>query len=217
MCHPQTGGPFFPLLTGRRDSQESYFNEANQQIPRPDSNISETLRLFSERGFSEKEAVTLFGAHNIGKIGCEFILQRLSNFKGTGKPDPSVPPDFAVELKRSCNANASSTPLPSRFRNLIESAAGLSYFQIMAPLSPPSSGFDMHYYKSLVMGRGLLYSDQQLMADPMTAWLVTVLASDDGSTFKWEFAKAMLKISNLGVLTGSQGEIRSRCSFPNSH
>jgi len=67
------------------------------------------------------------------------------------------------------------------------------------------------------MEQGLLYSEQQLMADPVTAWLGTVLASDDGSTFKWEFAKAMLKMSNLGVRTSSQGEVRVRCSIPNCH
>ena len=57
----QSGGPFFPILTGRRDSQVSYYDEANQQIPRPDSNITEMLDLFSQKGFNEKEIVSLLG------------------------------------------------------------------------------------------------------------------------------------------------------------
>lgn len=211
-----SGGPFFPILTGRRDSQASYFHEANQQIPRPDSNITETLNLFSQKGFNEKEIVSLLGAHNIGKIGCEFIQRRFSNFKGTGEPDPTIPAEFLVELKRICNSNASPSPSPSRLRNLIESASGLPYHQSLVPFIFSGSGFDSHYYKGLLMGRGLLYADQQLMADPRTAKLVEVFASDDGSTFRREFSKSMLKMSNLAYLTGSQGEVRTRCSLPNS-
>ncbi|XP_021730743.1 peroxidase A2-like [Chenopodium quinoa] len=211
-----SGGPFFPILTGRRDSQASYYDEANQQIPRPDSNITEMLDLFSQKGFNEKEIVSLLGAHNIGKIGCEFIQRRLSNFKGTGEPDPTIPADFLLELKRICNADASPSPSPSRLRNLIESASGLPFHQSLAPFIFSGSGFDAHYYKGLIMGRGLLYADQQLMADPRTAKLVEVFASDDGSTFRREFSKSMLKMSNLAFLTGSQGEVRTRCSLPNN-
>lgn len=158
----------------------------------------------------------LEGAHNIGKIGCEFIQSRFSNFKGSGEPDPTIPEDFLLELKRICNPNASPSPSPSRLRNLIESASGLPFHQSLAPFIFSGSGFDSHYYKGLLMGRGLLYVDQQLMADPRTAKLVEVFASDDGSTFRREFSKSMLMMSNLVYLTGSQGEVRTRCSLPNS-
>lgn len=57
----QSGGPFFPVLTGRKDSLASYFDEANEQIPSPDSNVTEMLSLFSQRGFNEKEIVSLLG------------------------------------------------------------------------------------------------------------------------------------------------------------
>ncbi|KAK9937469.1 hypothetical protein M0R45_014256 [Rubus argutus] len=70
------GGPFYPVLTGRRDSTQSYFDEALAEIPKPDDNITQTLHLFSLRGFSDRETVALLGAHNIGKIGCEFIDSR---------------------------------------------------------------------------------------------------------------------------------------------
>lgn len=155
------------------------------------------------------------GAHNIGKIGCEFIQKRLSNFRGTGNPDTSIPAEFLAELKRICNSNASPSPSPSRLRNLMESATGLPSLQSLAPFIFSGSGFDSHYYKGVLMGRGLLYADQQLMADPTTAKLVEVFASDDGLTFRREFSKSMLKMSNLGFLTGSQGEVRTRCSLPN--
>lgn len=87
----------------------------------------------------------------------------------------------------------------------------MSYFQELSPSLSSEGGFDTHYYKSLLSGRGLLYADQQLMADEKTARLVKGYASDDGSTFRMDFARAMVKLSALEVLTGSQGQIRERC------
>ena len=57
----QVGGPFYPVFTGRRDSIQSYYNEAIAEIPKPDGNITETLHLFSLKGFDEKETVSLLG------------------------------------------------------------------------------------------------------------------------------------------------------------
>ncbi|CAO2824270.1 unnamed protein product [Amaranthus hypochondriacus] len=212
-----SGGPFFPVLTGRKDSLASYFDEANEQIPSPDSNVTEMLNLFSQRGFNEKEIVSLLGGHNIGKISCDFIQKRFSNFKGTGSPDPTIPAEFLLELKRICNSDASPTPSPSRLKNLIESSTGWPFSQSLASFIFSGSGFDSHYYKRLLMGRGLLYVDQQLMADYKTAKLVEVFASDDGSTFRREFSKSMLKMSNLGSLTDYHGEVRTTCSLRNSN
>lgn len=64
------------------------------------------------------------------------------------------------------------------------------------------------------MGRGLLFADQQLMAEEKTARLVRAYASDDGTTFRMDFARALMKMSSLGVLTGSQGQVRRNCSLP---
>lgn len=64
------------------------------------------------------------------------------------------------------------------------------------------------------MGRGILFADQQLMAEEKTASLVRVYASDDGSAFRSDFAQVMVKMSNLNVLTGSQGGVRLNCSLP---
>lgn len=211
------GGPYYPVLTGRRDSKESFFDEAMVDIPRPNGNISEILRLFSLRGFDERETVALLGGHNIGRIGCEFIRLRLSNFMGTGLPDPTVPPDFLEELKRKCPDNNST--INNMFsehtgRGLSESA--ISYFQGLSAFSSVAASFDNHYYKTLMRGRGLLFADQQLMANEKTAAAVTDYAFDDGTIFRTEFAHAMAKMSNIGVLTGSKGEVRHSCSHLNS-
>ncbi|XP_070023544.1 putative Peroxidase 48 isoform X1 [Nicotiana sylvestris] len=91
------GGLYYPVLMGRRDSKESFFDETMAEIPRPNGNITETLRLFSLRGFDERETVALLGGHNIGKIGCEFIQLRFSNFMGT-----AIPSGFLEELMQKC-------------------------------------------------------------------------------------------------------------------
>lgn len=149
------------------------------------------------------------GGHNIGKIGCEFIRPRLHNFHGTGRPDPTIPADFLDEMSFICSNNGSTSPnrapSPVRSRSLVESAVGSSSVS-------SGSVFGKYYYDSVLRGRGLLFADQQLMAHDETADLVRAYASDDGTTFRIDFARAMVKMSNLGVLTGSQGQIRINCS-----
>ncbi|KAK7819319.1 putative peroxidase 61 [Quercus suber] len=61
-----------------------------------------TPHLFALRGFDGGAIVNLLGAPNIGKIGCEFIQKRLSDFKGTGQPEPTVASDFLTEMRIRC-------------------------------------------------------------------------------------------------------------------
>ncbi|KAJ7948950.1 Peroxidase [Quillaja saponaria] len=212
------GGPYYPVLTGRKDSPQSFYEEALAEIPRPDDNITRTLHLFSLRGFNERETVSLLGGHNIGKIGCEFIQQRLYNFQGTGQPEPDIPPDFLNEMRLNCppsrNNSIDEFPASNISRRMSESSIGMSYLQALSSSVSSGASFDTHYYFSLLRGRGLLFADQQLMAERKTAKLVSAYASDDGSTFRMDFARVMLKMSNLDVLTGSQGEVRLNCSLP---
>ena len=68
-----------------------------------------------------------------------------------------------------------------------------------------------HDCQSLLKGRGLLFADQQMIANEKTVRLVRVYASDDGSIFWMDFAWAMMKMSGLNVLTGSQGQVQRNC------
>ncbi|RHN74974.1 putative peroxidase [Medicago truncatula] len=199
------GGPFYLVLTGRRDSLQSFFQEATDQIPRPDDNITRALHLFNLRGFNAHET------------------QRLYDFQGTGQPDPSIPLDFFSLMRLNCpdysknniNSNGTfSTFTVSKPVNAHHSSSdkGMSYMQALSSAVPSGAYFDTHYYQSLLRGRGLLFSDQQLMAQEKTARLVSAYASDDGSTFRMDFARVMLKLSNLDVLTGNQGQVRLNCS-----
>ncbi|KAK7324311.1 hypothetical protein VNO77_27844 [Canavalia gladiata] len=212
------GGPFYPVLTGRRDSHQSFFEEATDQIPRPDDNVTRTLHLFSLRGFNERETVSLLGGHNIGKIGCDFIQQRLYNFQGTGQPDPSIPLDFLSQMRLNCPDNKNMSSNDDEFvtskpmSSGVISNTGMSYMQALSSSVSSGAAFDTHYYQSLLRGRGLLFADQQLMAEEKTARLVSAYASDDGSTFRMDFSRVMLKMSNLDVLAGLQGQVRLNCS-----
>ncbi|PKI49152.1 hypothetical protein CRG98_030498 [Punica granatum] len=212
------GGPFYPLLTGRRDSTTSYYSEAMAEIPRPDDNVRQILHLFHLRGFTERETVSLLGAHNIGSIGCEFIKDRLHNFLGTGLPDPTIAADFLIEMRQNCNDSNNSTssgdvsPMLMKSQRVVKSHSGLNHEEDLLTSISSTGGFGAHYYRSLLKGRGLLHSDQQLMADERTARFVRAYASDGGMTFRMDFARAMMKMSSLGVLIGLEGQIRENCS-----
>lgn len=73
---------------------------------------------------------------------------------------------------------------------------------------------DTSYYKDILFKRGLFTSDQTLITSPETASAVRLYAFN---TILWQkdFAKAMAKMSKIGVLTGSDGEIRTNCRVIN--
>lgn len=73
------------------------------------------------------------------------------------------------------------------------------------------SDFGTLYYRNLLQARGILYVDQQLTAGEETETWVRAYASDT-SLFRRDFALAMRKLSNLGVLTAPMGQVRISCS-----
>ena len=122
-----------------------------------------------------------------GRLAVNSIQKRLSNFKGTGLPDPTIAPDFLTEMRMRCQDSNGTTTRPSLSSmaslEMSESAVGMSYLQALSSSISSGAGFDTHYYQSLLNGRGLLFADQQLMANEKTARLVKAYASDDRSTF----------------------------------
>jgi len=75
----------------------------------------------------------------------------------------------------------------------------------------PGVDFGTLHYHGLLQGKGILYADQQLMAGVETRIWVRAYASDI-SLFRRDYALAMMKLSNLRVLTGSTGQVRLHCS-----
>ncbi|VAI25159.1 unnamed protein product [Triticum turgidum subsp. durum] len=78
----------------------------------------------------------------------------------------------------------------------------------MDPVTPNT--FDTNYYANVAANRGLLSSDQALLADNGTAAQVLGYTSSPG-TFQTDFASAMVAMGAIGVLTGNQGTIRTNC------
>ncbi|BBN67873.1 hypothetical protein Prudu_214S000200 [Prunus dulcis] len=93
-------------------------------------------------------------------------------------------------------ASIASSPMASRGMSEKPARRGMPYFQQLSSSVLSGAGFDTHYYQSL------------------TARLLRAYASDDGSTFRMDFVRAMMKMSNLNVLTGSQGQVRLECTLP---
>jgi peroxidase len=85
----------------------------------------------------------------------------------------------------------------------------------LAPLDVTSSDkFDNSYYTNLKSNKVLLESDQALMGDPQAAAMVESYSMNP-LLFYTDFVASMIKLGNVGVLTGQNGEIRKKCGSVN--
>ncbi|KAL3614182.1 Peroxidase 10 [Castilleja foliolosa] len=191
-----SGGPFWPVPLGRLDGLTASEKSANEQLPSPIEGLDNITAKFVSKGLDLKDMVVLSGAHTLGFAQCFTFKSRLFNFKGTGKPDPSLDPSLLSNLMSFCpNVDKSNTKL--------------------APLDPLTvTKFDNMYYKSIVNKTGLLESDQALIGDPKTASMVNDYSLDT-FLFAQDFAASMLKLGKIGVLTGQSGQVRKKCGYVN--
>ena len=75
--------------------------------------------------------------------------------------------------------------------------------------------FDNQYYKNLLNNKGLFQSDSALLNDDRTRKLVEDLANDQELFFE-NWGQSFMKLTNIGVKTGDEGEIRSSCASTNA-
>ncbi|XP_012852352.1 PREDICTED: peroxidase 27-like [Erythranthe guttata] len=201
-------GAFWPVRLGRRDGRVSKSSEVLANLPAPNFNISQLKASFASKGFTTKDLVVLsetlsylnmhVGAHTIGVSHCSSFSNRLYNFTGKGDSDPALESNYTAFLMRRCKR--------MDVGSLVE----------MDPRS--YKVFDTSYYKAVANKKGLFTSDSSLLADGETRAYVTRHAAtpDRGlKSFFGDFAKSMVKMSEIGVLTGNRGEIRKTCSFVN--
>ncbi|KHN00230.1 Peroxidase 5 [Glycine soja] len=188
----RVGGINYVVPAGRRDGRVSIRDEASQ-LPRPTFNTQQLISSFEQKGLSADEMVTLSGAHSIGVSHCSSFSDRLYSFNATFPQDPSMDPKFATSLKTKCLPRSDNT--------------------VVLDASTPNR-LDNNYYALLKNQRGLLTSDQTLLTSPSTRPMVLTNAKH-GSKWARKFAKAMVHMGSIQVLTGSQGEIRTRCSVVN--
>ncbi|GMN37549.1 hypothetical protein TIFTF001_006898 [Ficus carica] len=191
-----SGGPFWPVLLGRRDGTTANKQSVLQQIPFPSESLKAITAKFTAKGLDLKDVVALSGGHTIGFAQCFTFKGRLFNYKGTGNPDPELDTSVLTSLQTMCpNTKSSNTKL--------------------APLDSESSNrFDNSYFGNVMNKAGLLESDQALLDDPRAAALVSSY-SENPYLFSMDFAASMVKLGNLGILTGQDGEIRQKCGSVN--
>jgi len=77
-----------------------------------------------------------------------------------------------------------------------------------------SSTFDNDYYSILIQNKGLFQSDAALLTAKVSRNIVNELTKQD--KFFTEFGQSMKRMGAIEVLTGSDGEIRTKCSVVNS-
>ncbi|XP_021739530.1 peroxidase 57-like [Chenopodium quinoa] len=187
------GGPKYNVPTGRRDGLISRSSEVN--VPGPSFTVSQAQKSFSDKGLTLNDMVVLLGAHTVGIAHCSLFQDRLSNFQGTGSPDPTMNKALVTKLTGVCGSNPNVDPT--------------AFLDQKTPFV-----FDNQYYNQIKSNMGVLQIDQELALDSLSSTLVTNMAANNVG-FGQSFAKAMVKMGSIQVLQGTSGEIRQNCRVLN--
>uniref|UniRef100_A0ACD6AFD7 Uncharacterized protein n=1 Tax=Avena sativa TaxID=4498 RepID=A0ACD6AFD7_AVESA len=195
-------GPNWPVALGRRDGRVSSAKEASADLPPANGDVPLLAKIFASKGLNLKDLAVLSGAHTLGTAHCPSFADRLYN-NATGQDgayglvDPSLDSEYADKLRLKCKTlddrNKLSEMDPGSFKT-----------------------FDTSYYGHVAKRRGLFRSDAALLTDATTRDYVQRVATGkfDADFFK-DFSESMIKMGNVGVLTGAQGEIRKKCHVLN--
>jgi peroxidase len=188
-----SGGPFWKVLLGRRDSRSASKSGANEDLPAPNSTHQTLETKFKLQGLNVVDLVALSGAHTIGLARCASFKQRLYNQTGN-KPDQTLDTTYLKQLRTVCPQTGTDNNQTRPFD----------------PVTPTK--FDVNYYKNVVAGKGLLNSDEILYSTKgsRTAGFVKYYTTNTHAFFK-QFAASMIKMGNISPLTGFHGEIRKNC------
>ncbi|KAJ8618852.1 hypothetical protein MRB53_015038 [Persea americana] len=191
-----SNGPQYQVPTGRRDGQRSNVSDADTM---PDSGDSIQLLKdkFGEKGLSEKDLVLLTGAHTIGTTACFFLERRLYDFLPGGGSDPTINPQLLPELKSQCPQNGD-----------VNVRLGLD--------RGSDQKFDVQILRNIRDGFGVLESDAKLYTDESTRQIIDSysgsLSATFGPFFERDFIDSIVRMGQIGVKTGLNGEIRRVCS-----
>ncbi|TKY56934.1 Cationic peroxidase 1 [Spatholobus suberectus] len=182
------GGPSWEVGLGRRDSTKASRSDANNSIPAPFFSLKALIQNFHNQGLSVTDLVALSGAHTIGLAQCK-------NFRAHIYNDSNVDPSYRKFLQSKCPKSGNDN--------------------IHEPLDDQTPiHFDNLYFQNLVRKKALLHSDQELFNGSSTDNLVRKYSTNTAAFFE-DFAKGMVKLSNIKPLTGSKGQIRINCGKVN--
>lgn len=194
------GGPGWEVYLGRKDSLKASFDGANQFIPAPNSSLETLIANFKQHGLDIRDLVALSGSHTMGKARCLSFRQQIHDESAEEHYD---------KYKRY-------TPFRRILRSICPKTGKDNQ---LAPLDfETPARFDNHYFLNILEGRGLLGSDNVLVTEDHEGEIrkqVWAYASDQKLFFA-SFANSMIKMGNINVLYGNEGEVRKNCRFVNT-
>ncbi|KAI3934784.1 hypothetical protein MKW92_015462 [Papaver armeniacum] len=191
-----SGGPNWEVPLGRRDSKTASLSASNNNIPPPNSTLQNLIALFNRQGLGEVDLVALSGNHTIGVARCVSFKQRLYNQNGNNQPDQTLEINYFNNLKSVCPRSGGDN--------------------IISPLDYSSpTKFDNAYFQLIVLGKGLLNSDQVLLTQNTRTMELVQSYAEDANLFFDDFARSMVKMGNISPLTGYNGEVRKNCRVIN--
>ena len=194
-----SGIPYYHVPAGRRDGLTSNPTQVLENPPKPFYNVEQMNHIFTKKGMTQQDLVVLLGAHSIGIAHCYLFLNQFNHYNATYDINPNMDKMFAMNLKKICpihNITNYNDVMPLNiYRNDKERLSNI-------------------YYSNVINGRTVIPADHSLVDDPNTNYMVHVYAS---GLYKWvvDFREAMLKLGQVDVLTGTQGQIRRSCRFVN--
>ncbi|KAJ3702153.1 hypothetical protein LUZ61_005858 [Rhynchospora tenuis] len=193
-----TGNITYQVPSGRRDGAISNSTEALINLPQPTFNATQLVNSFAAKNLTAEEMVILSGAHTVGVSHCFSFKGRLYDSNNNSQIDSTLSPAYAKLLQSLCPSNNDQfTPITTAL-----------------DVTTPTT-LDNNYYIGLQLTLGLLTSDQALLTNATLKASVNSFASNQ-TLWQEKFINAMIKMGQIEVLTGSQGEIRLNCSVVNS-
>ncbi|KAK1566720.1 hypothetical protein Q3G72_003351 [Acer saccharum] len=188
------GGPNWQVELGRRDSTTANRAGADANLPLANDGFDVVQQKFADQGLDSIDLVALSGAHTFGQARCITFRDRLYDFGGSGNPDADLDATYLQTLRQNC-------PDQDSANNIVNN---------LDPTTP--NGFDNNYFTNLQNNRGLLQSDQELFSTT-GADAVAIVNRFAGSQTQFfdTFGESMIKMGNIGPLTGNNGEIRTNC------
>ncbi|GMN66767.1 hypothetical protein TIFTF001_035831 [Ficus carica] len=189
-----SGGTSWPVPSGRRDSLIANRTLANEVLPSPFLTLDQLKANFLDnQGLNSTDLVALSGAHTFGRAQCQFFSRRLYNFNDTGSPDPTLNTTLLETLRKICPEGGNGSVITD-----------------LDQTTPDA--FDNKYFSNLEVEYGILQTDQVLFSTSGadTTAIVNRFSADQNAFFD-SFVASMIKMGNIRVLTGNEGEIRSNC------
>ncbi|KAI3915360.1 hypothetical protein MKX01_035619 [Papaver californicum] len=199
-----TGGPYWHVPLGRKDSITASYSKAKTNLPTSDQYLVPLMAKFMFHGFSVTDMVALIGAHTIGLARCQNFRERIyGDFEGTIDQSNPISQNYLKKLKSGCSA--------------VPTAIDDNNTTAMDYVTPYI--FDNSFYQILLRGEGLLNSDQEMYSSLFgieTKKIVRKYA-EDGIAFFNQFSESIVKMGNIiNPDTIETGEVRKNCRFVNT-